>query len=146
MGLFSGINQAQVGQGGVYFLEGLYSVEVLKVFTMTSRKREDLFIAECKVLESDNPERKPGMRASWIVNLKQDAALGNIKGFIAACNGIHPSDEDEVNEEVTEEAVEYAVSDDNPLKGTVLGLQAVGITTRAGTPFTLHKWSPARDE
>jgi len=145
MGLFAGINEAKVGQGGVYFLEGIYRVEVLKCFTMTSRKREDLFIVEAKVVESDNDDRKPGMRCSWIVNMKHDAALGNIKGFIAAMNGIHPSDEEQVDEEVTEEAVEYTVSDDNPLAGMLVDLEAVAITTRAGNPFTLHKWSPVEE-
>ena len=142
MGLFSGIGDAQVGQGGVYFLPGEYVVEIIKCFTMRSRKREDLFIAECLIKESNNPERRPGSKASWVVNFKQDAALGNIKGFVAACSGISPSNQKAVDAEVDEESCEYAVDDDNPLAGTLLSLSAVNKITRAGNDFTLHMWEP----
>lgn len=143
MGQFSGIEQAQVGQGGVYFLEGLYKVEMLRVFTMRSRKGDDLFIAETKILESDQEERRVGTTCSWVVSMKQDAAMGNIKGFIAAANGIDPNDKDKVDAEVTEEAAEFVVSAENPLKGVTMGLECVPIKTRAGNPFTLHKWQVA---
>jgi hypothetical protein len=140
MGLFSGIEQAKVGQGGVYFLEGLYKIEILRVFTMHSRKGDDLFIVETKILESDQAERRVGTTCSWVVNLKMDPAMGNIKGFIAAANGIDPNNKDKVDAEVTEEAAEFVVSEENPLKGIVMGLEAVPIKTRAGGDFTLHKW------
>ena len=143
MGLFTGIEDAQVGQGGVYFLEGKYLVEIVKVMTLNSRKKEDLFIVEAKILKSSNPERKVGITASWIVNLKHDAALGNIKGFVAAANGISPSDKEEVDRNVDEEAVEYACSEDNPLAGVQLDLECVQIKTREKRDFTLHKWNPA---
>jgi len=145
MGLFDGIENAKVGQGGVYFLPGKYQVELDKVFAMQSRKREDLFIAECMILESDNSERKPGTKASWIVNFKHDAALGNIKGFLAACNGIDPADQVKVDEEITSDVCEYAVDDENPLAGTRVNLVAVQKETRAGNPFTLHIWSPVEE-
>ena len=142
MSLFEGIEEAQVGQGGVYFLPGKYVAKILKCITLKSRKREDLFIVECEVVESDVPERKPGTRASWIVNFKQDAALGNIKGFIAAANGINPGTEDLVREEVDSEVCEYSVSPENPLAGILIRLVAVNKKTRAGGDFTLHLWEP----
>ena len=140
MGVFTGIEDAKVGAGGVYFLEGLYKVEIKKVLTLLSRKKEQLFIVEAAILESDNPNRKKGTGASWVVNLKQDAALGNIKGFLRAANGEDPHDEDVV---VTEEEVEFACSEENPLAGVVMGLECVATKTRAGGDFTLHKWQRA---
>jgi hypothetical protein len=142
MGLFDGIGDAQVGQGGVYFLPGSYLVEVVRCFTLKSRKREDLFIAECYIHESDNPDRKPGSKASWVVNFKQDAALGNIKGFIAACLGVSPSNTKAVDETVDIEACELAVDGENPLAGTMLRLWAVNKITKSGNDFTLHNWEP----
>jgi hypothetical protein len=142
MGLFDGIEQAQVGQGGIYFLPGNYVVEVLKCITLRSRKREDLFIAECLIHESDNPERRPGVKASWYVNFKNDAALGNIKGFVAAANGIDPGNQGEVDKEVDAEVCEYVVSDQNPLAGTWLLLSCANTKTRSGADFTLHRWAP----
>jgi len=145
MSLFNGIRDAKVGQGGVYFLPGLYEVEIQKVHTLVSRKREDLFIVEAKILESNNPDRAPGSSASWLVNFKQDAALGNIKGFIAACNGIDPADEVRVNDEVDEDVCEYVVSEENPLAGTRVKLEAVMKKTKSGGDFTLHIWNPVAE-
>lgn len=159
-GFFKGVEESKVGLGGIYFLANrgpghtdkepnwlpaLYTVEIVKLITMTSRKKDDLFILEAKILESDCAERKPGMTASWVVNLKQDAALGNIKGFIAAANGIDPGDESAVNEAVTEEVCELAVSEDQPLAGEKVRLECVMIKTREGKPFTLHRWSPYKE-
>ncbi len=140
MGLFSGIEDARLNQGGVYFLAGKYEVEVVRCLTMTSRKKDDLFIVEALIHATSNSARPVGTKASWIVNFKQDAALGNIKSFIAACNGIPAHDEDRIRKEVTDDVCEYAVSDDNPLAGTRLSLSCTEIKTRAGTPFTLHAW------
>lgn len=157
MGFFDGIRNARVGVGGVYFLANkgpnhteekpqwlpaFYTVEIKRLITMTSRKRDDLFIVEALIIESDCPERQPGMVASWVVNLKQDAALGNIKGFLAAANGISPTDEERVNSEITEEVCELAVSDLQPLAGVRVRLECTVIQTKAGNPFTLHRWSP----
>ena len=141
--MFAGIKDAKATQGGLYFLEGNYKVKICRVFSMTSRKKEDLFIVECEILESDNPNRKPGMRPSWVVNLKHDAALGNIKGFVAAVNGIDPSDSEKVDELVDEEACEVVASKENPMEGTVMPLQCVNTKTREGGDFTLHKWGAA---
>jgi hypothetical protein len=139
MGKFSGVSGARVGGGGVYFLAGQYKVKVKKVFLMASRKREDLFIVETEILESDNEKRKVGMSCSWVVKMSQDAALGNIKGFVAACMG-----EDAEDENIDwESECECAVDDENPLAGTEVDLECVDITTRDGNPFTLHKWSTA---
>ncbi len=146
MGLFAGIGEAEVGGGGVYFLAGIYKVELVKVFAKKSRKGDDLFIVETKILESDNEERAVGSSCSWVVSLKHDAALGNIKGFIAAANGIDPGDKDQVNAEVNEDAVEMACSSDNPLEGTVLPLECNQIKTRAGGDFTLHIWSVCEEQ
>lgn len=158
-GFFGGVEDAKVGSGGIYFLANkgpkftdgkkvdqftpaLYEVEIKRVLTMTSRKKDDLFIVEAKIVNSDCPERKPGMTCSWVVNMKQDAALGNIKGFIAAANGIDPSDEAKTDEAVTEEVCDLAVGEDQPLAGLKVGLECVMIETKKGDPFTLHRWMP----
>jgi hypothetical protein len=146
---YAGIKDAKANAGGMYFLANKggqpanYAVKVLRCVDMVSRKKDDLFIVECEITKSDCPERPVGMKPSWVVNLKQDAALGNIKGFIAAANDIDPSDSAAVDEAVDEEAVEMAVGTDQPLAGTELNLTCLMIKTREGGDFTLHKWYPA---
>lgn len=126
----------------MYFLPGQYKVKLLAVKMIVSRKKDDLFIVECEILESNNPDRPVGSKASQVINLKQDAAMGNIKGFLAAANGIHPGDTARVDAEIDEDVSEYAVSSDNPLAGTILNLSCVNVKTRAGGDFTLHHWDP----
>jgi hypothetical protein len=142
--LFDGIEDAQVSGGGIYFLVGNYRVEILKVFTLVSRKKEDMVIVECKIHSSTNPARPAGSRASWVVNFKQDAALGNIKGFAQSCAKTNlpkpaPGEPEPV---ITKADMAFIVSKDNPLAGTVLDLQCTNIETRAKSEFTLHTWLP----
>lgn len=141
MGLFKSIESAKVNQGGVYFNPGKYLVEVIAVKTIKSRKNMDLYIVECEILDSDVADRPTGSRASWVVNLAQDAAMGNIKAFLAAANGIDPSDEDAVQREITEEVADLSYADENPVAGVKLGLQVTLVKTRAGTDFSRHFWS-----
>lgn len=134
---YSGMDDADVNNGGVYFTPGDYKVEVVKVFDIESRKRDDLFIVECVVLEaSGEGTKRPGSKPSWVVNLKHDSALGNIKGFLIACLDCEP-------EEVGVNEVEEAVGEDNPMAGSILNLTVEQITTKAGHPFNVHRWSPA---
>lgn len=157
MSFFKGIKDAKVGAGGVYFLArkgpnytdekpewlpAFYKVKIKSVITMTSRKKDDLFIVEGQITESNCAERPVGQTASWVVNMKQDAALGNIKGFIAAVNGIDPANTDAVNENVTEEVCELAVSKEQPLADNEVKLECTMIKTKENKDFTLHRWSP----
>lgn len=140
--IFKTIANAKINNGGVYFLPGTYEVSVCKAFLMTSRKGTPLIVVEAEVLSTDVPSRPVGTRASWVVNMTQDAAASNIKSFIAAAIGINPGDQNRVDEEVTPDFVEQAFSDDNPLEGVKLRLQCSTIKTKAGTDFTRHMWSP----
>ena len=140
MGIFSGIKDAQVSSGGVYFIPGLYpEVEIEACKMIFTRKKEELFVAECKIIASDVPERGPDMHASFTANVtKHDAALGNIKGFMAA--GFNCS-----QDEITEAVAEEVVSERQPLAGVRLRLEAVNTKTRDGGDFTKHVWSQVGD-
>jgi hypothetical protein len=153
MGKFTGMKDAKVGQGGVYFLEGKYRVKVAKVFMLGSRKSGDLFTVEAVILASTNPQRPVGLKGTWQVKMGQDMSLPNIKGFLAACNGANPGNDKEVldcftdkaGNDVSEETAEMAVGDDNPLAGVEVDLTVVMITTKGkGLPFSKHEWSPVR--
>ena len=140
MGIFSGIKDAQVSSGGVYFVPGLYPVvEVDACKMIFTRKNEELFVAECKIIESEVPERGPGTHASFTANItRHDAALGNIKGFMVA--GFNCS-----ADEITDDVAEEVVSARQPLAGVRLRLEAVNVGTRAGGDFTKHIWSQVGD-
>lgn len=133
MSKFAGISEASSYAGGNYFKAGLYTVSIKEVKMVTSRKRDDLFIVECEILTSSCEELVAGMTCSWVVNMKHDASLGNIKQFTAIATG---SPEKEIDEEVCE----LVVSNENPLKGVKIGLECNEIKTRSGGDFTKHTW------
>lgn len=141
--IFKSIAASKVSSGGVYFLPGNYLVSVVKAFVMTSRKGTPLVVVECEILESDNPERAVGTRASWVVNMSQDAGPGNVKGFIAAAIGVNPSDTAKVDSEVTPEFCEEAFGETNPLMDVRMRLQCSLVKTKAGSDFTRHIWIPS---
>lgn len=134
MGRFSGIESASSSEGGVYLLPGAYRLKVDAIKTGTSRKKRDFFVAEFSILESNNPERPAGTKASWMVMLDLDTALGNIKDFLETLSG----------GDVDEEGVELAVSAANPFAGLEIKASAANVKTKKGTDFTKVQWEAAK--
>jgi hypothetical protein len=135
MGVFSKVTTASVNGGGVYFLTGSYKVSISAVKSIVSRSGDNLFVIECDILESDVPERRPNTKCSQVINLsKHESAPGNIKAFMAAAL-------DESSDNITENECELAVSDQNPLEGTIMRLVCTTTKTKRNTDFTLHQWS-----
>ncbi|KKM13359.1 hypothetical protein LCGC14_1716990, partial [marine sediment metagenome] len=77
---------------------------------------------------------------TWMCNLtKHDAAPGNVKAFLAALAGVDDT-------EIDVAGAEMAVSDQNPMQGMIIRLEASVIQTRAKTDFTLCRWSNLNEE
>ena len=135
-GLFSGIEKASYSEGGVYLLPGNYILEVMELKSGTSRQKVDFFVAECRVLQSTNSDRRPGTIVSYWVGLKVDTpALSDVRRFIAVCGECEDTDVDAT-------AAEMAVSDEQPFKGRVLRAAATNIiTAKAKRDFTKVVWS-----
>lgn len=136
MGLFSGMSDAKYSEGGIYLLDGNYVLEVMELKSGTSRQRLDFFVAECRILQSTNPERKAGTICSWFVGIKPDTpALADIRRFLAVAGDSDDSDVDDT-------AAEMAVSSEQPFKGVVLRAAATTITTaKLKRPFTKVVWA-----
>jgi len=145
MGVFGGIEKARSNMGGEYIAPGLHRLKIkaLKKLKSQVNKAEVNFIAEMEVLESS--VHLPGQTVSFIRNLTTakfpEASLGDVHAFLYAAyssqyiaNGEDPPAEDDI----TEEAANYAVSEDNPLQGTVIDCEAF---VKAGKSFTRTRWS-----
>jgi len=142
MGVFDTIGNAAVGQGGNYLKSGhQYLVEVLRALMKRGRQGEQFFIVELLIHESDDSTNPPGFRASWTVNMKHDASLGNIKWFLGACYGIPVADKQRLDTEITSQVAEFAVSEQNPLAGRLLEVAVHEVPTRAGGKFSKHDWA-----
>ena len=137
MGLFTGIEEATSSAGGNYIKPGRHLLKIVVNRPKKSRKKKDLAISEFEVLESTAHDE--GESVSWAVNLTDhDAAIGNIKGYLAA---VAECEEDEVDEA----GAERAYSAENPFEGMTVALETFMIKTRAGGAFTKHVWKPASE-
>lgn len=141
MDIHEKVGSAEVNQGGVYFLPGLYPVVQVDVIKLIkSRHGDDLVIVEFDILVSEVVDRSAGSRAAAFHNFSQhDAAAGNFKALLAAITNSKPED-------VDAETSRVAMSDAQPAHGRLVRLEAVQITTKAGNPFTKHNWYPLSDE
>lgn len=155
MGLFSSVANAQVSQGGIYFLPGKYRIKIVAAKVVRSHKNKDFFVGECEILESNVSKLPVGTRASQVIDISNLMGPGNIKAFVAAASGVNPSDGD-INEQLVakwleltgeemdiEQICERVVMEDNPLADIEMLLTVVEITTKDGRPFNKHTWAPA---
>jgi hypothetical protein len=138
--VFDSIGNAEVSEGGVYPIEGVYPilyVDCMKI--IRTRKGEDMFVAEFDILASDVEKRKKGSRMSWVANFKHDSAPGNIRAFMAAVNGVNV-------DEVDSKSAQIMCSDKNPCHGKLVRLEATNTLTKKGTNFTKCIFSAIGDE
>lgn len=99
-----------------------------------------LWVVEFTILEgtADNPE---GATRSWVQRPESRAQtdLGNIKAFVAACEGY----QDGNAASLAPDAFAQAISDEQPYAGKILKLNTQVIETKAKFLFTVHTWAPA---
>lgn len=137
MGLFDGIEKAEINGGGTYLREGVYPcVEIEEFKAGRTRKKEDFTVVKMKILESSGPEANPvGSTADVMTMMRWDGALGHIKGFLAATMNI-------AVQEVDAAGTEAAIGEEQPLKGMRVACEATNVKTQAGGTFTKVRWYP----
>ena len=150
MSMFSGIENAKTSTAGNYIRPGMHVLRIGELKATKSRRGEDLFIIDDAEIVSSIPgvdvagntvaEHRPGEFVSVVWNLtKHDAAIGNVKGFLAAVANCDPS-------EVDEAGALAAVSAQQPFRGTLVKVQAAETETKSGHPFTrLHFYHHATE-
>lgn len=148
--IFSGIDTVTANQDlqKQYFLPGQYRVRLENVLVHKKRLGGHIFIAETTVLESDNPEIKPGELRNWVQPLEVDAAMPRIKCFIGATQGLDPKRQiDAINKNVTQKLCESVVLNEISIKNVELRLECFNKRSiRTGKDFTLHIWGPTEDK
>ncbi len=136
-----------------------YVIKVRRCIPKHTRKNKDLFIAECEVVSSDNPEQAIGAKRTWMQDMSVDAADGALKGFALACLGVdyrsaegkEKADEfapkmADILTEALEDPTDPACK--NGFAGTLLKVEVKEIDTKPkvanGPPgkFNLHTFSP----
>jgi hypothetical protein len=153
MGVFkkAKINEAKLTQGGVYFNPGFhYLLSVHKMHIVETRDKGDMFVADFQILESDDPNRKVGTKASFAQLLNNDMAGINIKSLLVALSGIDRDNEAEINDNDWDEVAESSIQDDQPFKDEKVNLETYSKVTKKTRDLaedkqktvTVHNWSP----
>ena len=152
MGKFSNIGKVSVSKSGQYFTAGNYQVRIkaVKIVPSQAGGNKEYFVIETEVLDSDNPQIKPGSERSHVIDMTNVMSMPNIKAFVAAVSGVDPSSgaiNEEVEEywqkwgleqgiveegeEVTFERVcDLIVDSVNILEGTVMDLECTDVITK----------------
>lgn len=134
MGLFaSKVAGAEATERAGYFGSGIYTVQVDQLKAIKTRKGEDALVIECDVLEASGSTIPVGSRRSQIIMLSWESGPASIKKAIAAISGCRV-------DEVDEEGIDLAISDEQPLHGRLARLECNEVETRKGGTFTQHLW------
>lgn len=142
------INDEKGTEGGLYFAPGNYVAEIQRCKMIKTLKKDDAFVAEFKVIESDVVKIGPGSEPSFFVNMDgkhPKLALGNVADFmraglaaLAAAAGEECPPIDEI--ELDTPTCEAITGADNILAGVKLAIYAFNKPTQAGKDFTRIKW------
>lgn len=135
-----------------YFEPGNYMVTINRCSEIKTRHGGEFCVIECKINQSTCDELKPGMTAASFINLNNDMTEDNIADFLRASlfalaksNGQDPGvktwEELEVDGE-DYDGDEGIVSEENPLAGLDMEVEAFNVTTKAGKPFTVVRFLP----
>src|ERR1700759_2294597 len=131
MGLFSdkkALSNAEVkgGDSGDYFGAGTTIARIETVKATKTRKVGMAFIAECVVVESNNPKFPPGTRAKFFQGTNVEWAPQTIKEFLVAASGLDarsPADAKKIASEDWDAISEVAVDETQPLNGKLIRVE-----------------------
>lgn len=130
MSEFAGIETAEVSGKLPNLRAGTYLFQIDAVKMVKSRSKGAFFVVEVTILEAQGEgANEVGSRASWMVKMSLDNALGNIKGFVAALTN-------EPLTAVTSSLCDELVAEDQPAKGERVRAHAFIIKTKSGNDFT----------
>jgi hypothetical protein len=142
MSVFDGIAEATYNEGGNYLHPGSYDLEIVKLKVGQTRKKDDFFAADLKILGTTS-DMRIGEIANFFTSTKQERALflGNVKGFAKALlSATGEIDDGAITPEVMD-----GICDKNgaAVVGARIRVQVTQVPTLAGGTYSRHTWMPA---
>jgi hypothetical protein len=142
MDFYSEISDATASRDSSFFTPGRYVVRVddWKAGATRAPSERPFYALETTILASDNHDLHPiGSQATCMQMKDTDMAPKNMKAYLMGVLGIEAS-------QITSDLARKVLSPDpdtgkSPVAGLVIDVVAVGITTRAGNPFTKCSFS-----
>ncbi len=147
MSLWAGIKDAQIFESGHYLAVGVYDVEVVRCFMKSTQKSGLAFIAELKVVASNNPLHPEGAPGTFFQKMQhQSVAFSSIKAFVVSCLGFDSKgDEQRIKQEIDPYLAQWMdqiTGPDNMLAGRRARTEIVPKTAGSGKAITVNNWSP----
>lgn len=147
MGILDNISTVKPSDGGNYLPTGTALVRVSSCKTGRSDTSGEFFASDTIVVMplSEDYKLKPGEEGAFFRGFSRyrDSALGDVRGFLHACaqSQLH----EEIGLEVIDEEFSYAaVSEEQPLEGTLLRVYG---WQKPGKTFTKYRFTvPTQDE
>ncbi len=130
---FSGIDTADEGGGGRWFVPGHYLVAVRKLLLKVSKRPatagQEIFIAEFEIMESSVADYQPGDSVTWVQKMvPKEMALPPIKALAVALVGRDAP--------ITADVMDALVGPEQPCAGLRVRVEAYHVPTQAGGLFT----------
>jgi len=123
MGIAKRVAKAHASVSAKYFKPGQYLVWVERCKEVVNGSGDDVFVAECHVLETDSEQRKAGDSCDWVQNFRFKSAPGNVKALMLALG----LDEDGAEDPDT---LEEILGEANAAHGIVLEADCSSIVTK----------------
>ena len=146
MGVFDGIEQAKISEGGNYLKPGDYDLEIVKTTTGRTRKGVEFFSVQLKVVGAPEDTHQIGEFVDWYNGKDKDGFLPNIKEWARAV--LQNTSETIVREsDITEEVMEALTADNgDAVAGMRLRCRVVlkPIRSKPGSFFSRHYWYPGQ--
>ncbi len=114
MGAFAAISTAKPNMGGNYIPKGDHLLKVAEIKRVDSTHKGTVsLVCEFDVIESTDPDLKPGAKVASVFGMHQAACVSNLKHLLAILNDVD-------FEAVDEAMVEKSMGKDQPLTGTAV--------------------------
>lgn len=150
MGLFDGINEAEIFERGRFLPDNFRGVlEVKRTIAKETIRSGIGFIVEFEVIETNMPDQSPvGSKATWFQKMSdKTVAFPAIKAWAAACAGYEIHQKDDIEQEIAPhlaDVLTHATDNpaDNDFVGCLVRVETEQIKTRNDRDFTRHNWRP----
>lgn len=147
-GLWDGLEDAEVGEGGNYLGLGIFDIEVVRCLVKKRRAKGLAFIAELRLLTSTNPDQQAGSQVAFFQGMDdKEIAFRAIKEFMAAICGLRPrEDKERIKHELDpqiKQLTAMAVGPQNALAGRRAHVETYKKTTvKNKKEIILPRWFP----
>jgi len=151
---FGGVSDAKLSERTETLVEGDYELKIRRCKWVDTRKKEEFFLAEFEVTESNNPKTPAGAIRKWMPIMGEDTSDAKLKGFAIACLGIEQGDAEKIEAASAELPGFFEASLDGPdaenvnaLKDVLVRCEVTKRTAKgSGNEYRYYRFYPSPNQ